>query len=151
MTLRCAGKNRAVHSAEVVSYDWQSRPFSFVCWDDGTNLLRDPRRNEGPHKHQCLKDIFKHSLRLHILAPLPTATPESAGLYALYLVYIVYGSLATQRPGLATRPGISTTTLQFVAAVCDDDMVAVRGRPSGLPGLIPLGSLTRAQLPPLLV
>jgi hypothetical protein len=72
-------------------------------------------------------------------------------LCALYLVFIVYVSLATQRPGLATRPGISTTTLQFVADVCDDDMVAVRGRPSGLPGLIPLGSLTRVQLPPLLV
>ena len=38
-----------------------------------------------------------------------------------------------------------------VCRVCDDAMVAVRGRPSGLPGLIPLGSLTRAQLPPLLV
>ena len=31
------------------------------------------------------------------------------------------------------------------------DMVAVRGRPSGLPGLIPPGSLTCVQLPPLLV
>ena len=41
--------------AEVVSYDWQSRPFSFVCWDEGADLLRDLSRNDGPDKRQCLK------------------------------------------------------------------------------------------------
>ncbi|MFJ2486303.1 hypothetical protein, partial [Pseudomonas sp. NPDC087639] len=41
--------------AEAVSYDWQSRPFFFVCWGKGKNLSWDPRQNQGPDKHQRLK------------------------------------------------------------------------------------------------
>ncbi len=55
MTSICAGRNSTVYMAEVVSYDWQSRPFSFVCWDEGADLLRDLSRNDGPDKRQCLK------------------------------------------------------------------------------------------------
>jgi hypothetical protein len=38
-------------------------------------------------------NICRKNTRLHCLAPLPTPTPESAGLCALYLVFIVFGSL----------------------------------------------------------
>jgi hypothetical protein len=46
-----------------------------------------------------------------------------------------------------SAPFFIATNLRFVVV----DMVAVRGRPLGLPGLIPPGSLTCVQLPPLLV
>ena len=150
MTSICVGRNSAFYVAEVVSYDWQSRPFSFVCWDRGTDLLWDPRRNEGPDKRRCLKRHFQSRSQ----ATYPCAFAYSyarirrlvgfvPGLYRLW----VAGNPAT---------GFSDSTrYKFndapVCRVCDDAMVAVRGRPSGLPGLIPLGSLTRAQLPPLLV
>ncbi len=54
---------------------------------------------------------------------------------------------ANSATGFSDPTGISATRLQSAIF----DMVAVRGRPSGLPGLIPPGSLTCVQLPPLLV
>ncbi len=107
------------------------------------------------HRDLCLSErAVGFGVKLRHLASLPTTTPESAGLCALALISIVSMSLPIQRPGLATRSGISASTLQFRLHACKCaifDMVAVRGRPSGLPGLIPPGSLTCVQLPPLLV
>jgi hypothetical protein len=47
-------------------------------------------------KRQRLKYISRHSPGLHNLAPLPTATPESAGLCALGVGSIVVRSLNVQ-------------------------------------------------------
>ncbi|CAI8743726.1 hypothetical protein EMIT0P294_140030 [Pseudomonas sp. IT-P294] len=83
---------------------------------------------------------------------MPTTAPESAGLCALGLVFIVSGSLnsAAGFSDLIRYKRYNAPSL-LQAHVCSFDMVAVRGRPSGLPGLIPLGSLTCVQPPPLLV
>ena len=54
-------------------------------------------------KHQCLNDTPRYAIRLHILAPLPTANPESADLCALGSLSIVDRSLTHQRSGLAAR------------------------------------------------
>ncbi len=55
-------------------------------------------------KQRCLIDISRHSLRLHILAPLPTTAPESAGLCAFGLGFIVSPSLKNSDGGLVA-PG----------------------------------------------
>ena len=55
----------------------------------GSGLARDgadtaiTRLSVRPLNKHCLNDTSRYSLRLHILAPLPTTAPESAGLCAL--------------------------------------------------------------------
>ncbi|MDT9674009.1 hypothetical protein F6R97_05020 [Pseudomonas sp. JV414] len=55
----------------------------------GSGLAREEagpsttRPTVRPLNKHCLNDTSRYSLRLHSLAPLPTTTPESAGLCAL--------------------------------------------------------------------
>ncbi|MBV4474923.1 ash family protein [Pseudomonas sp. COW3] len=50
--------------------------------------------------------------------------------------FIVSGSLTNQRSGLAIRPYAEATPFSIAdLSVCICVMVAVRGRPSGLPGV----------------
>jgi len=89
--------------------------------------------------------------RLQILAPLPTAKPESAGLCALGSDSIVVRSLTNQRSGLATRTQVKgASAFQASLRICifaisswwlyAGDLRVCR---------VPLtGSLTRVQPPP---
>src|SRR5471030_160143 len=63
--------------------------------------------------------------RLHSLASLPTAMPESADWWGFALIFIVYGSLTTQRPGLETR-GVNDTKALFLTYACAPLMCALR-------------------------
>lgn len=122
----------------------------FRLLGQGTNLSWDPRRSEAHNKRHCLK---RH------LQTFSRATHPCAFAYRYARIRRLVGFVpGLYRLWVAGNPatGFSDPTrYKFndapVCRVCDDSMVAVRGRPSGLPGLIPLGSLTRAQLPPLLV
>ena len=108
-----------------------------------------------PLNKHCLKDTSRYSLRLHILAPLPTTAPESAGLCALGAGSIVSGSLTNQRSGFAAQVNQGA---QRHRSFSDDVfrslncvMAAVRGRSSGLPGSLIPGLRTCVQLPPIFV
>jgi hypothetical protein len=88
--------------------------------------------------------------RLHHLAPLPTTTPESAGLCALGLGYIVFLSLTHQRSGLAARHHQGTPVSPFEQLMIIDYSALWRlcvGH-FGAPGSLMPGLLTRVQPPP---
>jgi hypothetical protein len=96
-------------------------------------------------KRRCLIDISRHSLRLHILASLPTSAPESAGLCALGLDSIVSGSLPIQRPDLTVRIDQGVAVAKKSSRLF---AVAVRGTLSSVPDSLISGRSTRVQLPP---
>jgi hypothetical protein len=87
---------------------------------------------KASNKQQCLTDTFRNSLRLHILAPLPTTAPESAGLCALGLGLIVSPVAEEQRSGLVARVS-SRKALPFAEIFRLVFMVVMRRASSGAP------------------
>ena len=115
-----------------------------ICWL--TRRLREQARSHIGSvrsidfrwfKHRRLSNTLRHSFRLRNLAPLPTATPESAGLCACGQVSIVWWSLNSSAIGFSDPNWIQAHSAPYVFADClfaIDVMAAARGRPSGLPG-----------------
>ncbi|VVO56727.1 hypothetical protein PS858_00565 [Pseudomonas fluorescens] len=93
---RRGGQIKIKSSRELLRYTILCR--SWLASDGG--LIDDANLMVPSLASQLLQSV---SRRLHRLAPLPTTTPESAGLCALVLISIVAASLPIQRSGLAAR------------------------------------------------
>jgi hypothetical protein len=105
----------------------------------GTISSRGPN-NGCTHKNTCVPQSVIQRLRR--LAPLPTTTPESAGLCALALGSNVGRSLSVQRSGLAARHNIKARR-SASWRLCVGHF--------GAPGSLIPGLLTRVLPPPFFV
>ncbi len=116
---------------------WLLLRFSKVTRRKGGTLSSRDLNNGYTHKNTCVPQSVIPRLRL--LAPLPTTTPESAGLCALALGSNVCGSLSVQRSGLAARHNIKARR-SASWRLCVGHF--------GAPGSLIPGLLTRVLPPP---